>query len=163
MTLPRLRPTLFAASLTGILLSSSGMRAQADPLGVIAGETLDITADKLDLDVNKGSALLEGNVKAKLGELSVECNKVEMKYDGAPKVEWAKGTGGVKASFRDVFAKAQAVEVDVVRRKVTLSNGVHLSRGRGWVTADKATLDLVTRKVSLEDVKGSIPVQTPPR
>lgn len=48
-------------------------------------------------------------------------------------------------------------------RTIKLSGGVKLSRGRGWVTADSAAIDINTRKVTLEDVKGSIPVQAPER
>ena len=35
--------------------------------------------------------------------------------------------------------------------------------GRGWVTADAAQIDIATRHVTLDDVKGSIPVQAPAR
>lgn len=158
-----LRKFAFFSALALLGMSAASPVAQADPLGVIAGENLDLTADKLDVDVEKGTALLVGNVKAKFGELSVECAKVEMKYDGAPKVHWAKGSGGVKATYRDIQARAQGLDIDVAKQSVTLSGGVHLSRGRGWITAERATLDLATRKVSLEEVKGSIPVETPPR
>jgi len=69
----------------------------------------------------------------------------------------------VSARAKGFAATAAAVEVDVQRRSVRLVGSVRLSRGRGWVTADSATVDLNTRKVVLNDVQGSIPVQTPNR
>ena len=78
-------------------------------------------------------------------------------------VRWAKGSGGVIAKLKGIEATAAQFEVDVAHRSVKLSGGVKLSRGRGWVTADSAAIDINTRKVTLEDVKGSIPVQAPER
>jgi lipopolysaccharide export system protein LptA len=157
------RSLLAASAISALALAVPGGAAQADPLGIVAGETLDVSAQKLDVDVDKGRAVLEGNVHATLGDLTVECPKVEIKYDRAPRVRWAKGTGGVTARVKGIEAKASVVEVDVAERRVKLSGGVRLARGRGWLKAGRATIDLDTRKVSLEDVAGSIPVETPAR
>jgi lipopolysaccharide export system protein LptA len=86
-----------------------------------------------------------------------------VRYDEAPNVRWARGTGGVSARIKGIAATANTVEVDVNRRSVRLEGSVKLSRGKGWVTADSATIDVATRKVVLNDVQGSIPVQTPAR
>jgi lipopolysaccharide export system protein LptA len=43
-----------------------------------------------------------------------------------------------------------------------LRGGVRLSRGQGWLTADSARIDIPTAKVSLTQVKGSIPVAKGP-
>ena len=137
--------------------------ANAGPLGVIDGQTLDVGADKLDVDIEKGTATLEGHVQATLGDMHVDCSRIELKYDEAPKVRWAKGSGGVTAKLKGIEATAAQFEVDVAHRTIKLAGGVKLSRGRGWVTADSAAIDINTRKVTLEDVKGSIPVQAPER
>ena len=137
--------------------------ANAGPLGVIEGQTLDVGADKLDVDIEKGTALLEGHVQATLGDMRVDCSRIELKYDEAPKVRWARGSGGVTAKLKGIEATASQFEVDVAHRTIKLTGSVKLSRGRGWVTADSAAIDINTRKVTLEDVKGSIPVQAPER
>jgi hypothetical protein len=46
---------------------------------------------------------------------------------------------------------------------VRLFGGVKLTRGSGWVEAATATIDLVSHKVTLKEVKGSIPVAAPGR
>jgi len=124
---------------------------------------LDVGADKLNVDIEKGTATLEGHVAATLGDMHVDCARIELKYDEAPKVKWAKGSGGVTAKLKGIEASAATFEVDVAHRSIKLGGGVKLSRGRGWVTADTAAIDINTRKVTLEDVKGSIPVQAPER
>jgi lipopolysaccharide export system protein LptA len=141
-------------------LSGAGT-ARADALGVIGGEHLDIAAERLEVDVRSGKALLEGEVRATLGELSVSCSRVEITYDESPRVRRARGTGEVRARFKGIVAHAASIDVDVPRRKVELSGGVRLERGKGWVTADRALLDVQAGKVSLESVKGAIPVAVP--
>jgi lipopolysaccharide export system protein LptA len=156
------------ALLSGVAMAASvgvsePSAAQAVPLAVVEGETLDIKAEKLDVDIDKGTAVLEGKVEARMGDLQVFCPKVEIKYDGAPRVQWAKGSGGVRAKVKGIDATASSVVVDLSKREVRLSGSVRLSRGKGWVEAGKARIDLSTRKVTLEEVKGSIPVEPPAR
>lgn len=155
-------PSLVVALVAGLLIDRP-IPANAGTLGVIDGQTLDVGADKLNVDIEKGTATLDGHVQAALGEMHVECSRIELKYDEAPKVRWAKGSGGVSAKLKGIEATAAQFEVDVAHRSIKLSGGVKLSRGRGWVTADSAAIDINTRKVTLEDVKGSIPVQAPER
>jgi len=102
--------------------------------------------------------VLTGNVTARLGELEVRCPTVELSYDESPRVKWAKGKGGITARFKGIEATAAAVELDAPARSVALSGGVRLSRGKGWITAERAVIDTATGKVSLQEVKGSIPV-----
>jgi lipopolysaccharide export system protein LptA len=147
----------------GTLLSLGGTPAQAGPLATVEGQSLDVKADKLDVDVDKGTATLEGNVRAAMGDLEVLCPKIDIKYDQAPRVRWARGTGGVKMRVKGIEATSNTVVVDLAKRVVNLSGGVRLTRGRGWVQADRASVDLATHKVTLHEVKGSIPVEPPAR
>ena len=163
-TLRHTLPTLGIAGLgvVSVLALSPVPEAHAD-LATISGQTLDVKANTLDVDINRGRATLEGDVHATLGELTVVCPKVELAYDEAPQVKWARGTGGVEARVQGIVARAAVVEVDVVKRKVDLSGGVRLTRGQGWVEAERASIDISTYRVSLHEVKGSIPVKPPPR
>jgi lipopolysaccharide export system protein LptA len=165
----KLRPRrqLLQLSLVGLLSLGVAMvelvpEAQAG-LATVGGEALDIKADTLNVDIDKGEATLLGNVRATLGELTVLCPKVEIRYDEAPQVRWARGSGGVEARLKGIVAQAAVVQVDVAERRVDLSGGVRLTRGKGWVEAGKASIDIATHKVTLQDVKGSIPVQPPAR
>jgi hypothetical protein len=68
----------------------------------------------------------------------------------------------VTADLRGVHAEAPSVEFDLGRQVLDLSGGVRLTRGQGWLAADSARIDIATAKVSLVQVKGSIPVAKGP-
>ncbi|HEY3234441.1 MAG TPA: LptA/OstA family protein [Polyangiaceae bacterium] len=150
------------ASFVGPTLRSAPA-ATSGPLAAVGGETLDISADELDVNIALGTAVLNGNVRAKMGDLKVECPKVEIRYDQAPQVRWARCSGGVRATLKGIDATASVVVLDVASRNVKLQGGVRLTRGRGWVEAEHASIDINTRHVTLRDVKGSIPVEPPSR
>ena len=154
---------LAVAALSSPFLLSTSQPAHADPLAVVEGQSLDVRADRLDVDIAKGTATLQGNVHAVLGELEVECGKIDVRYDEAPVVRYARGSDAVTVRLKGIEAKAATLEVDVARRSVRLQGGVKVSRGRGWVTAEAAQIDIATRHVTLDAVKGSIPVQAPSR
>ena len=156
-------PLLVAGIVLSPFVLGSAQSAHADPLAVVAGQSLDVRADHLDVDIAKGTAVLKGNVRAVLGELEVECGKIDVRYDEAPVVRYARGSDDVTVRLKGIEAKAAALEVDVARRSVRLQGGVKVSRGRGWVTAEAAQIDIATRHVTLDNVKGSIPVQAPAR
>ena len=86
--------------------------AKADPLAGVGGEALDLTADKLEVDVPAGTAVLTGHVTLIRGNLRVDCPRIDVRYDEAPRVTWAKGSGGVTADIRGVHAEAPEVELD---------------------------------------------------
>jgi len=156
---------LVRLSLTPLLLAPfllvPARDADADPLTALGGDALDLTADKLEVDLPAGTAILTGHVTLVRGALRVDCPRIDVKYDEAPHVTWAKGSGGVTADIRGVHAEAPEVELDLARHVLELRGGVRLTRGQGWLNADKATIETSTAKVTLKDVKGSLPVALP--
>jgi len=150
----------FVAALMGLAIGLRGPTdASADPiLNVGSGDALSLQADQLDIDVNAGEAVLTGNVSLAKGDLKVSCPRIELKFDPSPHVKWAKGSGGVAADVRGVHAEAPEVELDLTRQQLDLRGGVRLMRGQGWLQADRATIEVATGKVTMSQVKGSVPV-----
>jgi lipopolysaccharide export system protein LptA len=66
------------------------------------------------------------------------------------------------AEVKGVRAEAPEVELDLAGQALSLRGGVRLTRGEGWITADQATIQITTGKVSMTGVKGSIPVGSIP-
>jgi lipopolysaccharide export system protein LptA len=159
----RVGPLVIALVAGGIVAIALGTRgtARADPLAGIGGEALDITADSLEVDVPAGTAVLTGHVSLIKGVLKVECPRIDIKYDEAPHVKWAKGSGGVTAEIRGVHAEAPEVELDLARHVLELRGGVRLTRGQGWLNAERASIEISSAKVTLKDVRGSLPVALP--
>jgi lipopolysaccharide export system protein LptA len=67
----------------------------------------------------------------------------------------------VSADVRGVHAEAPEVELDLTKQVLELRGGVRLTRGQGWLQAERASIDIGTAKVTLTQVRGAIPV--PPR
>lgn len=130
----------------------------ADPLSAVGGDKMAVQAEKLEVDVSGGSAVLTGNVSLSKGDLKVLCPRIDLRFDTSPHITWIKGSGGVSADVRGVHGEAPEVEADLSRQTLELRGGVRLARGNGWLQAEKATIDMATAKVTLTQVKGSVPV-----
>lgn len=121
--------------------------------------TVDIRAEKLDLDASTKTAKLSGGVVLVRGELMVSCEQIELRYDDDAQVTWAKGSGGVVAKLRDIRAEAKEVSLDLGRNLLELGGGVRVVQGRGGrLEATRATLDLATSKMSFHEVRGALPL-----
>jgi lipopolysaccharide export system protein LptA len=136
--------------------------ADADPILDMGKGDVNLQADKLEVDVANGTAILTGKVVLQKGDMSVRCPRVDLKFDSNPQLRWAKGSGGVVADVRGVHGEAPEVELDLVKQILEMRGGVKLSRGQGWIQADKATIELATARVTATQVKGSIPVPKSP-
>lgn len=148
-----MRRTLLALALPFATSTSA-----AAPLIAVGGESMNVQADRLEVDVAAGEALLTGNVSLAKGDLKVSCPRIDLRFDSAPHVTWARGSGGVAADVRGVHAEAPEVELDLQKQILDLRGGVRLTRGQGWLQADRATIDIASAKVTLTQVKGSVPV-----
>lgn len=118
-----------------------------------------MTADRLELDLETKTAVLTGHVKLGKGGLSVSCPRVDVRYDQVPHVTWVRGSGGVVAEVKGVKAEAPEAEMDLGSQTLELRGGVRISRGEGWISAERASIQLGSGKVSMTEVKGSIPVK----
>lgn len=148
---------LFATTLAPRSLAES-TKAQAKPQ---AKEAVRLEADSLEIDLSTKRAVLSGHVKLERGSLVVRAPSVEVRYDEMPNVTWAKATGGVVAQLKDIRAEAPEVEMDLPKQSLSLRGGVRITRGEGWLRAERATIDLLSAKVSLSGVEGALPVPEP--
>jgi hypothetical protein len=99
---------------TAVTLSLEGAPAQAaGALAVVEGQTLDIRAAKLDVDVDKGTATLEGDVSAKMGDLSALPNRHQVR--SSARVRWAR-VRRREGSREGIEATSNVVVVDLQTR-----------------------------------------------
>jgi lipopolysaccharide transport protein LptA len=161
---PRTRTAIHVALVAALVLLTTSFaprEAEAEPLLDVGKGDVSVQAEKLEVDVATGSAVLTGQVVLSKGDMNVRCPRVELKFDTSPHLNWAKGSGGVVADVRGVHGEAPEVELDLKKQVLELRGGVKLSRGQGWIQADKATIELASGKVTATQVKGSIPVPKP--
>ncbi len=151
------RPLALASLLLGLLapagLSAEQKNAQDEPLK--------LSADKLEIDIEAKTAHLEGHVALEKGAVTLRCPRVDVRYDKVPNVTWARGSGGVVAEVKGTHAEAPEVEIDLTTHQLELRGGVRITRGEGWITAERASVDLQTYKVSMTLVKGAVPSPNP--
>jgi lipopolysaccharide transport protein LptA len=148
-----------ALAIVGLALALSEVPARAgDPFAAVGEGALSVQADHLEVDVLGQTAILTGNVSLTKGSLKVSCPRIDLKFNDAPAVSWAKGSGGVTADVKGVHGEAPEVELDLAKQTLELRGGVRLTRGQGWLQADRATIDIASGKVQLTQVKGQIPV-----
>ncbi|HMJ13884.1 MAG TPA: LptA/OstA family protein [Polyangiaceae bacterium] len=121
-------------------------------------QKLEVQADTLDLDVARETLTLRGNVQARLGDLELSCPSVEARYDERAQLRSARCTAGASAKMKGFSATARSIDIDVLERRVQLQGDVRVVRGTGWLRAESATVDLATKRVSLNQVRGSIPL-----
>jgi lipopolysaccharide transport protein LptA len=150
------RRSVMLATATGVAVILASGTMSAEPAN--AGDPLQMSADRLELDIEAKTARLTGHVKLTRGPMSLTCPRVDVRYDQVPHVTWAKGSGGVVADVKGVHAEAPEVEIDMAARTMDLHGGVRLTRGEGWITAERASINIGTGKVSMSEVKGSIPI-----
>jgi lipopolysaccharide export system protein LptA len=154
---PARRPAIAAVALGVAALGASVAAARTPGRAAAPVDPLDMAADRLDLDVAAKTAVLTGHVRVKKGAVTVSCPRVDVRYDEVPNVTWVKGSGGVVATVEGVRAEAPEVELDVNRQVLELRGGVRLARGGGWLTAERASIEVASGRVSMSEVKGSIP------
>ncbi len=121
---------------------------------------VEISADVLEVDTKEQSATMTGKVIFTKGtDLSLRCPKIEVKYESSgPRVSWARGSGGIQADVKGVRAEAPEFELDLGKQHLSLRGGVRLFRGTGWVAADGAEIDLASARVTMTNIKASLPV-----
>lgn len=117
---------------------------------------LELSADRVDIDVEAKSAVLEGHVKLARAGISMGCARAEARFGDGFSLVWAKGTGGVSAEVKGVNVQAPQVEVDFAKQTMSFSGGVKLTKGEGWLSAQRATVRLDTGKVSMSEVEGAL-------
>src|SRR3984885_8169648 len=94
--------------------------ARAEILGGVGQEPVKLQADQLDIDILAGEATLTGKVTLTKGDLVVNCPRIDLKFEHAPKLTWARGSGGVTADVRGVHAEAPSVELDLTKQVLDL-------------------------------------------
>lgn len=148
---------LLAVALGSAVLVSFRTSLGAAPAFSLAGEPVDLRADRVDVDLGTSTAILEGHVELTRSDLRVSCPRVEARFDKDGRILRAKGAGGVVVIMgpRAIRGEAAEIELDVVARTAELRGNVRVAQGGSTLTAQRASVDLATSRVSLEAVRGT--------
>jgi len=142
-----------------VALSMSSARPATSGTGKPeARDVLQIRADHAELDVENGTAILEGHVEARAGELRLRSERAELHYAEDDQIQRASATGAVVVDLAALHAEAPQVELRLDTRLATFPAGVRVRRGKSWASARTASIHLDTRKIVMKGVEGAFPV-----
>lgn len=128
----------------------------AAPAPAGSSSPVDVSADRLDVDLAKRSAALAGHVVLRREGLVLRADRLDARFDEAPRVTWAKGVGAVSIEVKGTQAVADEVEVDLTARSLELRGNVTVTRGGSRLAAERATVDLAEGRFSLYAARGTL-------
>lgn len=153
MTLPRLAAPL-AAPLAAMLLFALPALAQQVALGPLAadpGLPVEVESATLSVDQATGAAVFSGGVTVGQGELRLQADTVEVRYDEAnARIARLLASGGVTLATPTEAAEAEAADYDLVAGTLTLTGDVLLTQGPNALSADRLVVDLAAGTARLE-------------
>ena len=111
-----------------------------------AGQPVEITSDRLDLDQAAGTAVFTGGVKVGQGALRLAADRVEVFYDeggsAAGTVQRMQATGNVTLSNGAEAAEAERATYDVATGLVEMEGDVLLTQGANALSSQRLRIDL---------------------
>ena len=166
MSLPIMTPAV-PALLLGLMLMAAPIAVTAQTAAVPfgrsaadAGQPVEITADRLELDQATGIAAFTGTVRAGQGALRLAADRMQVHYrDGgkegaagasAGAIDRIVADGNVTLSNGTEAAEAAHADYDVATGIVEMAGAVLLTQGRNTLASDRLRIDLVSGAGVLE-------------
>jgi lipopolysaccharide export system protein LptA len=130
-------------------------RGEDKNAAVPLGNTADISADKLQVDHEKRSAVFEGNVRASFGAFRVSCVRMSLKYTDSGEVAALKAEGSVKVTTKDATAESERAELDSIRGVLILTGAPVITQGPNRLQGARIEVTLASGRVEVMEAKGT--------
>jgi lipopolysaccharide export system protein LptA len=139
------------------VLLSLGMSAHSQDKNTAAplANTAEISADKLQVDHEKRSAVFEGNVRASFGTFHVSCVRMSLKYTDSGEVDTLKAEGSVKVTAKDATAESKSAELDSGRGVLILTGSPVITKGPHRLEGSRIEVTLATGRVDVMEARGT--------
>jgi lipopolysaccharide export system protein LptA len=109
-----------------------------------------MTADKLTISQENGSAQFEGNVIIGQGDIRIAANLVVVTYLETGEIDKLSASGGVTVATADESAESDSVEYSLKNRTLMMSGNVLFSQGKILMSAKSLQIDLNTGAATVE-------------
>jgi len=128
------------------------------PFGSLGHDTsaqVEISAERLSIDQESGSAMFEGNVVIGQGTMRLTAAKVEALYSAESsgvtgQISRLVASGGVTILGGEEAMEAQQADYSVAEGTIVLTGSVLMTQGQNAISAERAVVDLNTGKAVLE-------------
>ena len=111
---------------------------------------VEMTADKLTISQENGSAQFEGNVIIGQGDIRIAANLVVVTYLETGEIDKLSASGGVTVASSDESAESESVEYSLKNRTLMMSGNVLFSQGKILMSANSLQIDLNTGAATVE-------------
>lgn len=99
---------------------------------------IDVTADRLDVDEQNGTAVFIGQVVATQGDMTVYADKLVVRRDQkTEQVEKIEASGGVRVVQQDRIATAQQAVFYQLEEKLILNGAAEIRQGQNMVSGEE--------------------------
>lgn len=133
--------------------TSAAAQTNIDLGGVNADPSapVEITADRLSVDQDTGTALFQGNVVVGQSDLRLSAAEVQVVYDGTSgDITRLSASGGVTFVTATDAAEANAAEYDLANETLVMRGDVLLTQGASAIAADTMRIDLATGAAQMD-------------
>ena len=128
--------------------------------GQPASATVDIEADRLDVNTRDGTAVFRGNVKASRADIVVRGDTLALAYDEKiRRITTLTADGDVSIQWKGRQATCERVSYDLARETMVLTGNVVISRGQEKLSGQKVTLDMKNDTQIVEGGGGRVNVR----
>lgn len=146
----------FAIS-ASVFCFGAGAFGQAAPTNtaVPLGNAVDITADHLEVQHGKHTAVFEGHVRAAFGKLRLTCASLSLQYNDKGEVDRLVARGKVTVHTDDTEATAGSARLDVKRDRLVLEDNPAITKGPHRLTGSRIEVQLSSGQVDVADAQGT--------
>jgi lipopolysaccharide export system protein LptA len=116
--------------------------------------SVQVEADRLQIDHQRRSATFEGNVRARYGELALQCDSMQVSYDDRGAVVALRATGGVTVRRGDARATANSGRLDARQGLLVLEGSPVLVRGPHRLEGERIAVHLASGRIEVERARG---------
>lgn len=118
------------------------------------GRSVQVEADRLQIDHRQRSASFEGHVRARYGELVLGCDEMHVSYDDRGAVVALRATGSVTVRRGDARATATSGRLDARQGLLVLEGTPVLVRGPHRLEGERIAVHLASGRIEVERARG---------
>lgn len=126
--------------------------------GLAAGESartdVEVSAQRVELDRDRGEALFVGEVVLRHGGLELRCERLRARVNDEGGLIAMEASGAVQVVARGLRATAGSARYDPVAGRVTLSGDPSVRRGASELRGRSILVDIHTGRVTIEEAHG---------
>ncbi|MBN1635990.1 MAG: hypothetical protein JW920_05720 [Deltaproteobacteria bacterium] len=126
-------------------------------------DMIEVEADMLDVNTDKGEAIFQGDVKARRGDMVITSKILRLYYDNAThKVNELIAEDEVVLSWQDKKGLCNKAVYLLDEQKIMLLGNVNITRGNEMLSGQKVTFDMATDRQIVEGQGGRVKIRINP-